>query len=133
MKCNFKKAILRQQSEPLVNAYETTKRMWEMATLVALNREFGFGPARLERVVNAVRSVYEEMDDKGTMTDKYDRGKGEYTNISQVVIGLVRELRSIGVDHRKILGDAELILTDKNGNEKSIDDIVDRMEEFESR
>ena len=133
MKCDYKKALLKAQAEPILAAYDTAKRMWEMATLIALHKQFGFGAARLEKAARAIESVYAEIDKTAARTDAYQHRSGSrpYSDIESALIGMVRELRSIGIDHRETLGDCELILTDSDGKQKNIDDIVDWMEQRE--
>lgn len=133
MRCNYKSALLKKQSEPITEAYEVAKRMWEMSTLIALHREFGFGASRLEKAAKAIKEVYSDIEDTATRTDayQYKRDSKPYSDISSALINMVRELRTIGIDHRKTLGDCDLILTDADGKQRNIDEIVDWMEKRE--
>lgn len=133
MKCDYKSALIKKQTEPITGAYEVARRMWEMSTLIALHREFGFGAKRLERATKAIREIYAEVDTTASRTDPYQyrHGSRPYSDVDSALISMVRELRSIGIDHRKLLGDVDLILIDESGKSKNVDDIVDRIEQHE--
>ena len=58
MKCNIKKAMAAQNVRQMVSTQGTVKRLWEMITLIALKREFGFGKGRLKRFADGMNGIY---------------------------------------------------------------------------
>lgn len=129
MKCNIKKAIANQNVKQMVATQGTVKRLWELATLLALSREFRFGEKRLKRFADEMNGIYKEVIDRSKLTDKYDKKHRELTDIDTAIINVVRELRRAGIDHREILGDdCHLVVIDEDGKEKDLDEIVDKIE-----
>lgn len=129
MKCNYKAKLNSSVTKNIAQTASTMKRLWEVATLIALHREFGFGVKRLNRFYEALKAVYTEFDETSAITDKYDRKKREFSNIDTAILMMLRELRNDGIDHRDILGDDdELVVIDEHGNRKNIDDILDLIE-----
>lgn len=129
MKCNIKKAIVNQNVKQMVATQGTVKRLWELATLLALSREFGFGEKRLKRFADEMNGIYKEVIDRSKLTDKYDKKHRELTDIDTAIINVVRELRRAGIDHREILGDdCHLVVIGEDGKEKDLDEIVDKIE-----
>ena len=57
MKCNVKAKIKQESVDRLTGTIETVKRLWELATLLTLVREFGFGEKRLKRFADSLRDV----------------------------------------------------------------------------
>ena len=129
MKCNIKAQLQSRVAKDIASTQETVKRLWELLTLLALHREFGFGVKRLKRFANMLKDIYSEFADNATKTDKYDRKHREFTNIDTAIIKTLRELRSAGIDHRNILGDAEeLVMIDESGKETHFDELLDKIE-----
>lgn len=58
MKCNIKKAMAAQNVRQMVSTQGTVKRLWELSTLLALSREFGFGKTRLKRFADEMNGIY---------------------------------------------------------------------------
>lgn len=129
MKCNIKKAMAAQNVRQMVSTQGTVKRLWELSTLLALSREFGFGKTRLKRFADEMNGIYKEVVDRARLTDKYDKKHRELTDIDTAIINVIRELRRAGIDHREILGDdCHLVVIDENGKEMDLDAVVDKME-----
>lgn len=129
MKCNVKAKIKQESVDRLTGTIETVKRLWELATLLTLVREFGFGEKRLKRFADGLRDVYSEIDNRASITDMYDKMNRKMTNIDEAVIRVIRELRSCGIDHREILGDEEkLVIYRSDGSEIDLDVFVDELE-----
>lgn len=134
MKCNYKRHLVNPIAKHIEQTQSTVKRVWEIATLITLRREFGFGKERLERFVAALNEVYSEFMTNAADTDKYDRKKRELTDIDTAIIRMLKELRSAGIDHREILGsDDKLIIIDEKGDETDLDDLLDKIEDHERR
>lgn len=134
MKCNFKRRLVNPTAKQIEQTQSTVKRIWEIATLIALRREFGFGKERLTRFVDSLNEVYSEFMINAADTDKYDRKKRELSDIDTAIIRLIRELRSAGIDHRELLGDSEkLVIIDESGKVTDLDEVYDRIEEPERR
>lgn len=132
MKCNLKGRQIKQNVDRLSKTLDTVKRLWEMATLLALIREFGFGVKRLKRFSTALQDVYSEIDARASATDMYDKHNRKMTNIDVAIIKVIKELRAAGIDHREILGDDEkLVIFRDDGTERDIDDFLDDMERRE--
>lgn len=130
MKCNIKKALVNQNIKQMVATQGTVKRLWELATLLALSREFGFGKTRLKRFADEMNSIYKEVIDRARITDKYDKKRREMTDIDTAIINVIRELRRMGIDHREILGDdCHLVVINEDGKEMDLDAVVDAIEE----
>ena len=131
MKCNIKKAMAAQNVRQMVSTQGTVKRLWEMITLIALKREFGFGKRRLKRFADGMNGIYKEFTDRARVTDKYDKKHREMTDIDTAIICAIRELRRAGIDHREILGDdCRLVVIDEDGKEKDLDEVVDKIEHW---
>ena len=129
MKCNVKAKIKQESVDRLTGTIETVKRLWELATLLTLVREFGFGEKRLKRFADGLRDVYSEIDNRASITDMYDKMNRKMTNIDEAVIRVIRELRSCGIDHRQILGEEEkLVIYRENGSQIDLDKFVDELE-----
>ena len=129
MKCNVKAKIKQESVDRLTGTIETVKRLWELATLLTLVREFGFGEKRLKRFADSLRDVYSEIDYRASITDMYDKMNRKMTNIDEAVIRVIRELRSCGIDHRQILGEEEkLVIYRENGSQIDLDKFVDELE-----
>ena len=129
MKCNVKAKIKQESVDRLTGTIETVKRLWELATLLTLTREFGFGEKRLKRFADSLREVYSEIDNRASITDMYDKMNRKMTNIDEAVIRVIRELRSCGIDHRQILGEEEkLVIYRENGSQIDLDKFVDELE-----
>lgn len=129
MKCNVKAKIKQESVDRLTGTIETVKRLWELATLLTLVREFGFGEKRLKRFADSLRDVYSEIDNRASITDMYDKMNRKMTNIDEAVIRVIRELRSCGIDHRQILGEEEkLVIYRENGSQIDLDKFVDELE-----
>lgn len=129
MKCNVKAKIKQESVDRLTGTIETVKRLWELATLLTLVREFGFGEKRLKRFADSLREVYSEIDNRASITDMYDKMNRKMTNIDEAVIRVIRELRSCGIDHREILGEEEkLVIYRENGSQIDLDKFVDELE-----
>lgn len=129
MKCNVKSKLKQESVDRLTGTIETVKRLWELATLLTLVREFGFGEKRLKRFADSLRDVYSEIDNRASITDMYDKMNRKMTNIDEAVIRVIRELRSCGIDHRQILGEEEkLVIYRENGSQIDLDKFVDELE-----
>lgn len=129
MKCNVKSKLKQESVDRLTGTIETVKRLWELATLLSLVREFGFGEKRLKRFADSMRDVYSEIDNRASITDMYDKMNRKMTNIDEAVIRVIRELRSCGIDHRQILGEEEkLVIYRENGSQIDLDEFVDELE-----
>ena len=129
MKCNVKSKLKQESVDRLTGTIETVKRLWELATLLTLVREFGFGEKRLKRFADSLRDVYSETDNRASTTDTYDKMNRKMTNIDEAVIRVIRELRSCGIDHREILGEEEkLVIYRENGSQIDLDKFVDELE-----
>ena len=129
MKCNVNARIKQEGVDRLTGTIETVKRLWELATLLTLVREFGFGEKRLKRFADSLRDVYSEIDNCASITDMYDKMNRKMTNIDEAVIRVIRELRSCGIDHRQILGEEEkLVIYRENGSQIDLDKFVDELE-----
>ena len=129
MKCNVNARIKQEGVDRLTGTIETVKRLWELATLLTLVREFGFGEKRLKRFADSLRDVYSEIDNRASITDMYDKMNRKMTNIDEAVIRVIRELRSCGIDHRQILGEEEkLVIYRENGSQIDLDKFVDELE-----
>lgn len=129
MKCNVKSKLKQESVDRLTGTIETVKRLWELATLLTLVREFGFGEKRLKRFADGLREVYSEIDNRASITDMYDKMNRKMTNIDEAVIRVIRELRSCGIDHRQILGEEEkLVIYRENGSQIDLDEFVDELE-----
>lgn len=129
MKCNVKSKLKQESVDRLTGTIETVKRLWELATLLTLVREFGFGEKRLKRFADSLRDVYSEIDNRASITDMYDKMNRKMTNIDEAVIRVIRELRSCGIDHRQILGEEEkLVIYRENGSQIDLDEFVDELE-----
>lgn len=132
MKSNYKKRIQSAWAKDISDSSKTVKRLWEMSTLLALHREFGFGKKRLKRFARSLNDIYEEFMQKSAITDKYDRKRRELSNIDTAIIQVLRELRMNGIDHRDVLGNSEeLVMIDEDGTRRNLDDIVDNIEGWE--
>ena len=129
MKCNVKSKLKQESVDRLTGTIETVKRLWELATLLTLVREFGFGEKRLKRFADSLRDVYSEIDNRASITDMYDKMNRKMTNIDEAVIRVIRELRSCGIDHRQILGEeGKLVIYRENGSQIDLDKFVDELE-----
>ena len=129
MKCNYKNVLKRQVAKDIDSTMGTVKRLWELLTLLTLHREFGFGKERLKRFAEAQLDMTLEFTERATASDKYDRKRGEYTNIDGAIINALRELRADGIDHREILGEnEEFVIIDENGKQRNLDEFLDSME-----
>lgn len=132
MKSKYKKRIQSAWAKDISDSSKTVKRLWEMSTLLALHREFGFGKKRLKRFARSLNDIYEEFMQKSAITDKYDRKRRELSNIDTAIIQVLRELRMNGIDHRDVLGNSEeLVMIDEDGTRRNLDDIVDNIEGWE--
>lgn len=132
MKSNYKKHLRGAWAKDISDSSKTVKRLWEMSTLLALHREFGFGEKRLKRFANTLNDIYEEFMQKSAVTDKYDKKRRELSNVDAAIIQVLRELRRDGIDHRDILGNTEeLVIIDEDGTRRNLDDIVDNIERWE--
>lgn len=131
MKCNYKAKLKGQVAHDIAQTSSTIKRLWEVATLVALHREFGFGAKRLKRFVDSITDVYSEFERISASSDKYDRKKREFSNIDTAILMMLRELRRDGIDHRDILGDEnELVIIDEDGKQTNLDELLDKIERW---
>lgn len=134
MKCNYKVRQHKDISDRITQVMESVKRLWEIATLLALHREFGFGPERLKRFSQAMGEVYKEIDARASVTDRFDKHGQKMSNIDEAIIKVVRELRAAGIDHRVILEeDEKLMVYKEDGTAIDLDEFLDRMEEREQR
>lgn len=132
MKSNYKKRIQSAWAKDISDSSKTVKRLWEMSTLLALHREFGFGKKRLKRFARSLNDIYEEFMRRAAITDKYDKRRRELSDIDTAIIQVLRELRRNGIDHRDILGNSEeLVMIDEDGTRRNLDDIVDNIEGWE--
>lgn len=128
MNCNFKKRLQNRFAENVAKTQGTVKRLWELLTILTLQREFGFGKRRLKRFANALFDTYSEFTERASATDAYDRKKRELSDIDTAIIRVLMELRKNGIDHRDILGDdEELIITDEKGNQRNLDEFLDKI------
>lgn len=130
MKCNFKERQRKENVDRLSRTLDTVKRLWEMASILALHREFGFGEKRLKQFAETVSEIYAEIDRRASITDGYNNRSGrKMTNLDEAVIRVIRELRADGIDHREILGDDEkLVIFREDGSEIDLDRFVDELE-----
>lgn len=129
MKSNFKKRLQSRFAEDVAKTQGTVKRLWELLTILTLQREFGFGRKRLKRFAEALFNSYSEFTERASATDAYDRKRRELSDIDTAIIRVLMELRKNGTDHRDILGDDdELVITDENGKQTNLDEFLDRME-----
>lgn len=132
MKCNIKGRMTQANIDRLSGTIDTVKRLWELATLLALIREFGFGAKRLKRFAEALRGIYSEIDARASITDMYDEKNRKMTNIDAAIIKVIRELRAAGIDHREILDDDEkLVIFREGGTQIDLDEFVDIIERRE--
>lgn len=132
MKSNYKKRIQGAWAKDISDSSKTVKRLWEMSTLLALHREFGFGEKRLKRFANSLNDIYEEFMQRAAITDKYDKKRRELSDIDTAIIRVLEELRRDGIDHRDILGNSEeLVMIDEDGMRRNLDEIVDNIEGWE--
>ncbi len=132
MKSNYKNRMRRAWAKDISDSSKTVKRLWEMSTLLALHREFGFGEKRLKRFAKSLNDIYEEFMRRSAITDKYDKKRRELSNIDTAIIQVLRELRRDGIDHRDILGNSEeLIMVDEDGKRTNLEDVVDNIERWE--
>lgn len=132
MKSNYKKRLRGAWAKDISDSSKTVKRLWEMSTLLALHREFGFGKKRLKRFAKSLNDIYEEFMRRAAITDKYDKKRRELSDIDTAIIQVLRELRRNGIDHRDILGNSEeLVMIDEDGTRRNLDDIVDNIEGWE--
>lgn len=130
MKCNYKPHLLNPIAKQIEQTQSSVKRLWEISTLLALHREFGFGKERIKRFVNALNEVQTEFMERASVTDKYDRKKKELTDIDTAIIMILRELREGGIDHKEILGDDEqLVIIKEDGKVVNLDDVLDKIQE----
>ncbi len=129
MKCNYKRQLCSPAAKHIEQAQSSVKRLWEIATLLALHREFGFGKERIKRFVNCLNEVYSEFMTRASVTDKYDRKKRELSDIDTAIIFILRELRKSGIDHREILGnDEQLVIIEEDGKVVNLDDVLDKIQ-----
>ncbi len=128
MKCNLKPRIQNPITRQIEQTQSTVKRIWEIAALLALHREFGFGKDRLNRFVDCLNEVYSEFTATAGATDKFDPKKRELTDIGTAIIKLIRELRECGVDHREIFGGGELVIIEEDGKVVNLDDVLDTVQ-----
>ena len=134
MKCNYKVRQHKDISDRITNVMESVKRLWEIATLLALHREFGLGAKRLKRFSTAMGNVYKEIDARASVTDRYDKHGQKMSNIDEAIIKVVRELRAAGIDHRVILAeDEKLMVYKEDGTAIDLDEFVDKLEEWERK
>ena len=134
MKCNYKHHLCSPVAKHIEQTQSSVKRLWEITTLLALHREFGFGKERIKRFVKCLNEVRAEFMARASSTDKYDRKKRELTDIDTAIIILLRELRESGIDHREILGDDEqLVIIEENGKVVNLDDVLDKIQDFDRR
>lgn len=132
MKSNYKKRIQGAWAKDISDSSKTVKRLWEMSTLLALHREFGFGKKRLKRFAKSLNDIYEEFMRRAAITDKYDKKRRELSDIDTAIIQVLKELRRNGIDHRDVLGNSEeLVMIDEDGTRRNLDDIVDNIEGWE--
>lgn len=132
MKSNYKKRIQSAWAKDISDSSKTVKRLWEMSTLLALHREFGFGKKRLKRFARSLNDIYEEFMRRAAITDKYDKRRRELSDIDTAIIQVLRELRRNGIDHRDILGNSEeLVMIDEDGMRRNLDNVVDNIERWE--
>lgn len=129
LKSNYKNQIKSLAETKREETLGVVRRLWELTALLALSREFGFGPKRLKRFADALTAAQAEFNTRATATDPYNRKHQELTNIDAAIVQTIRELRASGIDHRKIIDDGcEIIMTDENGKQRNIDDFIDRLE-----
>lgn len=83
------------------SALEKTKTIWDLCLLIALNKEFGFGNARLERFTKALWKTQEYFTEIATGTDKK---KDSYSDIDTAIYQLIEAADSRKIDWREILG-----------------------------
>lgn len=132
MKCNYKKRIQDEPARRFAQTQGTVKRLWELATLLTLHREFGFGKGRLIKFAKALADIYREITFNASRTDAYDKKRRELTDINTAIIMVLRELRADGIDHREILGnDEQLIIVEEDGSQKNLDDVLDKIQDRE--
>lgn len=130
MKCNYKPHLCSPIAKQIEQTQGSVKRLWEISTLLALHREFGFGKERIKRFVNALNEVQTEFTKRASVTDQYDRKKRSLTDIDTAIILILRELRENGIDHREILGsDEQLVIIEEDGRVVNLDDVLDKIQE----
>lgn len=126
MNCNYKKAIMIKQADPVIETIVEQRTLWKLLTIAVLHDEFGFGKKRLERWGKAMDKLYEEFSDECRLTDTpHRRGSARVTNMDAATMRVCRNLRSYGIDYRKILGIKEIRI-----DGESIDAVLDRMEDM---
>lgn len=129
MKCNYKRRLCSPASKHIEQTQGAVKRLWEITSLLALHREFGFGKERIKRFVNCLNEVRSEFMARASSTDKYDRKKRELSDIDTAIIFILRELRESGIDHREILGnDEQLVIIEEDGKVVNLDDVLDKIQ-----
>ncbi len=129
MKCNYKRHLCSPVSKHIEQTQGAVKRLWEITSLLALHREFGFGKERIKRFVNCLNEVRAEFMARASSTDKYDRKKRELSDIDTAIIFILRELRESGIDHREILGnDEQLVIIEEDGKVVNLDDVLDKIQ-----
>ncbi len=129
MKCNYKRHLCSPASKHIEQTQGAVKRLWEITSLLALHREFGFGKERIKRFVNCLNEVRAEFMARASSTDKYDRKKRELSDIDTAIIFILRELRKSGIDHREILGnDEQLVIIEEDGKVVNLDDVLDKIQ-----
>lgn len=129
MKCNYKRRLHSAAAKNNEQTQSSVKRLWEITSLLALHREFGFGKERIKRFVNSLNEVRSEFMTRASATDKYDRKKRELSDIDTAIIFILRELRESGIDHREILGnDEQLVIIEEDGKVVNLDDVLDKIQ-----
>ena len=124
MKCNVKDSLRRQIAAEISSVLDEQRLGWELLTLAVLHEQ-GFGEKRLKRWGEAMQKKYNEFTIESSCTDiLHKRGANKMTNIDTAVIRILRDLRRGKIDYLKIL-----YLEDNKINGKSVETILDKMEE----
>lgn len=127
MNINVKKTIQRHATNHISNAIEVTRTLWELMTIAALHKAFGFGKKRLLDFANALQESYNALSDEADITDRSSGRKA--TNLDTAAIRAVRDLRSDGIDYREILRIShDLVIDNPDGTQTNVDKIVDMLE-----
>lgn len=131
MNINVKKTIQRHATSHISNAMTVSRTLWELMTIAALHKAFGFGRKRLLDFANTLQERYNALSDEADMTDRYSGRRA--TNLDTAVIRAVSDLRSDGIDYREILRlSNDLVIDNPDGTQTNVDKVVDMLERKEA-
>ena len=129
MKCDVKASLKRQIAAELTETLDTQRTTYELMTIIVLHDVFGFGRERLIKFGNALQKQYDDFSRECDLTDTLRRNSPKATNFDTAIVRAVQALRSYGIDYHEILPDtAHIMITDRNGNSRDVDDFIAEME-----